>query len=427
LQLNLQDLHPSKGTADFYGIVIANYIRLRRYEILFIYIGEKSMKKIFIFLSGALFILSSCGISSRYSSSDSGQKFSDGIYSSAPSRKDKQQEQISKTELQALAEQTKASQVYLFGDHKDTVMIPENMAATIRYDKQLGTSVTVAEFDPYDFTYGWYTDRYRWNSYWNLGMWNSVYYRGWHDPWYYGSYYGPWHYTGWYDPWYYGGWYDPWYYGYGYRGWYDPFYGYMHPYYCGWYGGWDPYYYPHHHHHHVVLPSPGTHQGREVYRGSRLETSGSRVIASNRPSSNPVSGSVSRRVSTTSRSSFGTSRTSATREALGRRTTSSGRPSAASQPSGRTNVSGQSSTRSTATYRRPSGTAPRVSGNSGSSYSRSTSSSGSNSSYSRSSSSSNNSSSYTRSYSSPSRSSYSSGSSGSSGGYSRSSSGGGRR
>ena len=62
------------------------------------------MKKIFIFLSGALFILSSCGISSRYSSSDSGQKFSDGIYSSAPSRKDKQQEQISKTELQALAE-----------------------------------------------------------------------------------------------------------------------------------------------------------------------------------------------------------------------------------------------------------------------------------------------------------------------------------
>ena len=373
------------------------------------------MKKIITLLSGALAIFTSCGISASYTSSDGGQRFADGIYSSSPTRKDKLAEQDSKAGLQELAEQTKASQIYLFGDRKDTVMIPENMAATIRYDRQLGTSVTVAEFDPYDFTYGWYTDRYRWNSYWNLGMWNSVYYRGWYDPWHYGSihspwYYGgfhnPWYYAGYYDPWYYGGWYDPWYYGYGWHGWYDPFYGYMHPHYCGWYGGWDPYYHHHHHHHHhISYPSSGTVQHREVYRGSRLETSGNRVLAGG-SSSKPSSGAVTRRVSTTSRSSFGTSRTASTREATGRR------PAASSQ----------TSSRPAATYRRPAGTAPRVSGSSAP-YSRSSSTSGGTSTYSRSSSSSSSSSSYSRSYSTPSRSSYSSGSSG--GGYSRSSSGGG--
>ena len=127
------------------------------------------MKKIITLLSGALAIFTSCGISASYTSSDGGQRFADGIYSSSPTRKDKLAEQDSKAGLQELAEQTKASQIYLFGDRKDTVMIPENMAATIRYDRQLGTSVTVAEFDPYDFTYGWYTDRYRWNSY-NCGF-----------------------------------------------------------------------------------------------------------------------------------------------------------------------------------------------------------------------------------------------------------------
>ena len=231
------------------------------------------MKKIIILITGLMFILSSCGISSKYSSSGSGQRFSDGIYSSSPKFKDKQKELESKAGLQELAEQTKASQIYLFGDRKDTVVIPENMAATIRYDRNTGTNITLVAFDPYDISYGWNPDRYRWNTYWNFGMWSSVYYDRWYDPWYYGS---------WHDPWYYRGWYDPWHYGYGYRGWYDPFYGYMNPYYCGWYGGWDPYYHHHHHHHHhyhPVHPSPGVHHNREVYRGSRIETSGSRILA----------------------------------------------------------------------------------------------------------------------------------------------------
>ena len=380
------------------------------------------MKKIYMLLTGMLFILTSCGISSKYASSAEGQRFADGIYSSTPLQKDKAAEQASKAELQELAEQTKSSQIYLFGDQKDTVVIPENMAATIRYDKLSGTSVTVAEFDPYDFTSGWYADRYRWNSSW--------YYGGIHSPWYYGGYHNPWYYggayhAGWYDPWYYGGpyyggWYDPWYYGSAYYGWYDPwyyggpyyggwydpwYYGHLHPRYCGWYGAWEP----HFHHHHVGHPAGGSHQSREVYRGSRLATTGSsRILAG---SSSPSSkGSAVRSVSTTNRNSFGTSRSTSSRTVSGRSTASTSRPATASATSGR----------SSATYRRPAGTAPRTSGRT-STYD-SQSSSGNNSYYSRSSSSSS-SSSQSRSYSSPSRSSYSSGSSG--GGYSRSSSGGG--
>ena len=282
------------------------------------------MKKIMTLLAGALFIFSSCGISARYSSSGSGQRYADGIYSSSPSFKDKNEVEASKARLQELAEKTKSSQIYLFGDRKDTVMIPENMAATIKFDKDLGTSVTVAAFDPYDLSYGWYADRYRWNNaYWNFGGYYDWHYGGWYGPWYYSSIHNPWFYRSCYDPWYYGGWYDPWYGGgffdpwyYGYRGWYDPFYGYMHPHYSGWYGGWDPYW--HHHHHHIVHPSPGHDHGREVYRGSRIQTEGNRVIAGNRVTASS-SGTTTRRVTTTSRSSFGTSSSSAVREALGRR------------------------------------------------------------------------------------------------------------
>ena len=131
-------------------MVIAFNNKLRRYEILFINIGEKSMKKIITLLAGALFIFSSCGTTARYSSADSGQRFADEIYSSTPSYKDKNATEASKAGLQELAEKTRSSQIYLFGDKKDSVMIPENMAATIRSDENLGNSVTVAEFEPYD-------------------------------------------------------------------------------------------------------------------------------------------------------------------------------------------------------------------------------------------------------------------------------------
>ena len=388
------------------------------------------MKKIITLLSGALAIFTSCGISASYTSSDGGQRFEDGIYSSSPTRKDKLAEQDSKAGLQELAEQTKASQIYLFGDRKDTVMIPENMAATIRYDRQLGTSVTVAEFDPYDFTYGWYTDRYRWNSYWNLGMWNSVYYRGWYDPWHYGSihspwYYGgfhnPWYYAGYYDPWYYGGWYDPWYYGYGWHGWYDPFYGYMHPHYCGWYGGWDPYwgYYPHHHHP-IYIKDDNWHGSRHSTGSdrvftSRVSTRGGIATASRTGRTAAVSTASRAQTSGNTAATRVSSRTSASRVSA----TTPTRVSSASN----TGTIKRATTGAQQNYRRPAATASghimptsgRVDGttatyrpsgtesyrSSGSSYRSSSSSSSSRSSYSTSSSS---------------RSSYSSGSSYSGGG-----------
>ena len=123
------------------------------------------MKKIIILLAGALFILSSCGISSRYSSSDNTQRFSDGIYSSTPSLKDKNAEQESKAELQKLTQKTQASQIYIYGNQIDTLVIPENMMANIRYDNVAGTSIMVTDYDPY------------------------LYYGGYYDPWYYGGYY----------------------------------------------------------------------------------------------------------------------------------------------------------------------------------------------------------------------------------------------
>ena len=57
------------------------------------------------------------------------------------------------SETEELVKQTKESPVYLFGDKKDSIIIPENMAATIRYDKEFGTSVTIADFNPYYTNY----------------------------------------------------------------------------------------------------------------------------------------------------------------------------------------------------------------------------------------------------------------------------------
>ena len=402
MQLNLRKVYPSKWKPHDASMVIADHIKLRRYEILFTYIGEKSMKYVFILLCGALFTLTSCGISSRYSSSGNEQMFSDAIYSSSPTRRDKNAEETSKEEVKKLTQKTQSSQIYLYGDIKDTVVIPENMAAHIKYDKLSGTSITVAEFDPYDYRSFWYADVYRWNDpYWYYGSRYSWHHHRWHNPWYYGSIHSPWYHGSWYDPWYYGGFYgsyyggfyDPWYYGgfydpwyYGYAGWYDPFYPYMRPHCYGWYGGWGPSY--HHHHHHVSHPSGGHLKGREVYRGSNLETSGKRAIAGT-PASAPSSGKNTNRVATTSRRSFGTSTTNSTRQVQGRSATSYRRPT------------GTTSSRSTGSSTTPAYTRSSSS-NASSSYNRSSSSHGG-------------------SYTSPSRSSYSSGSS-SGGGYTRSSS-----
>ena len=404
------------------------------------------MKKSSVMMIAAALILSSCGTLSQLVSSGEGQKFQDGIYSNVPDFRSKAEKVEGRQKAETLAAETKESPIYLFGDRKDTVMIPENFSATIRYDKALSsTVVTVGEnpydwrnninpwnvYTPYSIGSSWYWSRH-WSPYWSGPGWHYA----WSDPWYYGGYWGRW-----YDPWsYWGywGWNDPWYYS-GYWGWYDPWYygGYWGPYYrhyYGWYGGLG--YYPGHFH-----GGPGHGHGghfdKDRWYGPRHETvADQRVLAGNQKTT------LRRGIGSSSSTGRGTvGGSSVSRSTTASKVTPVEGPSARRTVTGRKNISaspektvsaGQSSAPSSATrtYRRPavsngsqSSYVTRESGSSSTSrgtVSRSSSSYGNSSSYERNSSgsSSNRSSSYTPSRSS----SYSSGSSGS---YSRGSSGGG--
>ena len=173
-------------------------------------------------------ILSSCGTTAQLSSTGNSARFQDGIYSSSPSIRTAQQKQEDEAKTEELIQKTKESAIYLFGDKKDTVMIPENMSARIQFDQKVGGTVVTIGENPYDWrndlenNYGYYYGPYSIGSSW---YWSRHY-----SPWYWNSWsYAPWRYSGWYDPFYMSGWYDPWYYGW-------PHY----HHYCGWYGGWDP-------------------------------------------------------------------------------------------------------------------------------------------------------------------------------------------
>ena len=413
------------------------------------------MKKSSLLLIAVSLILAGCGTVAKMADSTSSARFEDGIYSSTPSFMSRTEKQAAQNETDALVERTKASKIYLFGEKKDTVMIPENMSARIQYDKELGSTVVTVGENPYDWQnyidpWGYYSpytpysigSSWYWSRHYNPWYWDAWSY----NPWYYR--YGGWH-GGWYDPWYYGygGWYDPWYYG----GWY----GYMHPYYCGWYGGWDPYW--HHHHHHGPIYVGGDKDDR--WHGSRRSTGSDRVFTSrvstrggigssssagrtagsSTVSRQSVSGkSVATRVSGTSANRTSASRVSAPRRVSGTASANTGAQAAisastAAAPSRGTAVSrgnataanrgsvsaGQNFRRPTATVRAPSvnrGTGTPTN-SSGSSYRPATSSSrsygASGSSY-RSSSPSSSSRSSSYSSGSSSRSSYSSGSSSSS-------------
>ena len=411
------------------------------------------MKKSSLLLIAVTFILAGCGAAGKLADSAGSARFEDGIYSSTPSFISRTEKQAAQTETDALVEKTKASKIYLFGEKKDTVMIPENMSARIQYDKELGSTVVTVGENPYD-----------WQNYidpWGYYSPYTPYSIG--SSWYWSRHYNPWYWDAWsYNPWYhryggwYGGWYDPWYYGYG--GWYDPwYYGYG-----GWYGGWGPYW--HHHHHHGPIYIVGDKDDR--WHGSRYSTGSDRVFtsrvstrggvgssssvgrtaASSSASRQSVSGkSVATRVSGTS-----ANRTTASKVSAPRRTSGTASASTATQskpvsvgtgtPVRGTIGRGSATTvnRGTASsgqnFRRPTATAPSVnrgtgtaSSASGSSYRPSASASrsygtSSGSSY-RSSSSSSSSRSSSYSSGSSSRSSYSSGSSSGS----RSSYGGGGR
>ena len=429
------------------------------------------MKKSSALIIVAAFLLSSCGAFTQLASSDSNQRFQDGIYSNTPSFRTKAEKAESRSESQALAQKTKESQIYLFGDKKDTVARPQDMSALIRYDQKLGGTVVTVGENPYDwrfdlennygYYYGpysigssWYWSRHYspWYS-WDFAPWR---YRGWYDGWHYGSWYSPYYYGG-----YYGGWYDPWYWG-SHWGWYDPWYS---PYYCGWYGGWDPYWGHHHHHGHGPghIGVPDHH--KDVWYGSRHQTSSERVFGGSSSLRGGIGSrsTVSRNSSSTSASRVQASSGSASGRVAGGRTAVSTQASAASRsssvvrttpsirnektsvrnagtairgtaerhtvtagsqvtPSGRVDRTAQPNYRRPVSVTVPSGTVNRESSGS-SSYNREASSVNRSSSYDRSTDrNSSNTSNYNRSTSSPSRSSFSTGGGSN---YSRGSSGGG--
>jgi hypothetical protein len=304
------------------------------------------MKKNSLLMIVVTLLLSSCGITSQYTSTSSEARFQDGIYNSTPSFRSKTDKTESRAMTDALIEKTKASEIYLFGEKKDTIMIPENMSASIRYDKSLSSTIVTVGENPY----AWQNNLDLWSYYTPYSIGSSWYWSRHYDPWFNHHWYwnrwsySPWSYYGyggWYDPWYYGGFYDPWYYG----GWY----GYMNPYYCGWYGAWDPYW-GHHHHHHYHPAGPI--DGKDHWFGNRRYTGSDRVFAS--------------RVST--RGGVGSSRTTPTRVA----TTSSSRTSTASRAAvspARTATSKRTAattarnaatpTTKVANHRRPAGTTTR--------------------------------------------------------------------
>ena len=437
------------------------------------------MKKSSVLIIVAALILSSCGALTQLASTDSGQRFQDGIYSNTPAFRTKAEKTESQAETQALAQKTKESQIYLFGDKKDTVSIPQDMSAMIRYDQKLGGTVVTVGENPYDWrfdlenNYGYWYGPYSLGSSWYWSRhYSPIYaldfapwrYRGWYDGWYYGNWYSPYYYGG-----FYGGWFDPGYWG-SHWGWYDPWYNpYYSPYYCGWYGGWDPYWGHHHHHHHGHGPGHigGSDHHKDVWYGSRHQTGSERVFGSSSSLRGGIGSrsTVSRNSSTTGRSTASraqasgsassgrtaadrnvtsssassTSRTSVVRttpsirnektsgrntgaavqESAVRGTVSAGRPVSST---GRTGTVSQPNHRRPAATTVPSASTDRNS-SSTSSYNRGTSTSDRSSSYDRSSSRSSSSSpSYNRSSSSSSRSSFSTGGGSS---YSRSSSGGG--
>ena len=109
------------------------------------------MKKTSILLLGAIAVLSSCGMLSQSASSGNDHRFQDGIYGSVPSFKTKEEKMESKAAADDLVSTTKESPIYLFGDRKDTIMIPQNMSARIQFDQKVGgTTVTIGE-NPYDW------------------------------------------------------------------------------------------------------------------------------------------------------------------------------------------------------------------------------------------------------------------------------------
>lgn len=197
------------------------------------------LKVLFLSTLTAALLLSSCGVTGYYSSS----QYDDGIYyrPTANSRA----EMIAARNLQHELDQAR----------RDAEL------ASCFYTDSLGNIHLRDDISYAELLYKFDLPTYRFS--YNYGLWNDPWYNPWWGNWRYSNYYG---YYGYYDPWYGPGWnswgyYDPWYgpgWG-GYWGYYDPWYRSAY-----WY---DPAFRPGHH------PgggfNPGYYGGHDVAYGKR--------------------------------------------------------------------------------------------------------------------------------------------------------------
>lgn len=296
------------------------------------------MKKSRMLMIAITVLATSCSTLSQLATSGGDQKFQDGIYSNAPDFRSKTEKEESRAETEALIAKTKESPVYLFGDRKDTIMIPDNYAATIKYDgKPEGTTVILWE-NPYDWRininpWAYYTPYSIGSSWWWSRHYDPWYWNTWsYTPWRYHSWYDPFYTGGWYDPWYYGGfgWYDSWYYG-GYCGWHYPWH---HHHYSGWYGGFGPHW--GHNHHPGYMPGHINRPTKDIHYGPRHETEiKDRMVTGRKQTPTTVRRGVGTSSSTSrgtigSRSSGPRQNSSGTVKSNGRKPSSYRRPSTSS-------------------------------------------------------------------------------------------------
>ena len=143
------------------------------------------MKKSSLLMIVTTLILSSCGLTAQYTSNTSESRFHDGIYSSTPSFRSREEKTESRTKTDELVEQTKASEIYLFGEKKDTIMVPQDMSVSIRYDKSLASTVVTVGENPY----AWQNNIDPWYYYTPYSVGSSWYWSRHYNPWYSSSMY----------------------------------------------------------------------------------------------------------------------------------------------------------------------------------------------------------------------------------------------
>ena len=152
------------------------------------------MKTNILTLICTVLALSACGTASQYASS---QKYQDGFYSSHSKAEVQKEIAATKADIDKLVSQTESSRIFLKSGQADTLFIPENMSATLNFNKQNdGTSITVTNAPVYSL----YPDSFA--AGFAAGVNSSWPY--WGSSWYWGSryYWDAWYCNPWYSSWY---------------------------------------------------------------------------------------------------------------------------------------------------------------------------------------------------------------------------------